>query len=184
MLRAPPGGTLLVMSEGTTRPRSMVRPGDREYDDLRRVWNATVDRRPALIARCQGARDVASALVAAQEARLPVSVRGGGHSVAGHAVCDDGVMIDLRPLNGIEVDPITRVCRAGAGLLHPRRRPGPCARRVRDQRVRPPAGAQGPLRPEQRPASQPERDPERRDGRQRAERTTSTSRLDHRRRHQ
>ena len=94
----------------------LVHPEDPGYDDLRTVWNAMVDRRPALIARCSGASDVTAALSLAREAGLPVSVHGGGHSVAGHAVAEGGVMIDLRPMKGIEVDPKTRTCRAGAGL--------------------------------------------------------------------
>ena len=75
-----------------------------------------VDRRPALIARCADARDVAAAIGFAREHELPVSVYGGGHNVTGNAVCDDGVTIDLRPMKAIEVDPETRTCRAEAGV--------------------------------------------------------------------
>lgn len=94
----------------------VVRPGDSGYDELRRVWNAMIDRRPAAIAPCREAADVVAALGLARAAGLPVSVLGGGHSVAGHSVCDDGLMIDLRPMKGIEVDLLMRTCRAGAGL--------------------------------------------------------------------
>ena len=87
-----------------------------DYHALRRGWNAIHERRPALIARCASARDVSEAIGLARDARLPVSVYGGGHSFSGHSVCDDGVMIDLRPLNGIDVDRERRLCRAGAGL--------------------------------------------------------------------
>ena len=94
----------------------LVGPGDPGYDDLRQVWNAMVDRRPAVIARCTDAYDVVTALRLARDSGLSVSVRGGGHSVAGHSVCDDGVMIDLQPMKGIEVDAEARTCRVGAGL--------------------------------------------------------------------
>ena len=86
------------------------------YDELRRVFNAMVDRRPALIARCANARDVATAVGFARDQGLRVSVYGGGHNVTGNAVCEDGITIDLRPMKGIEVDPGTRTCRAEAGL--------------------------------------------------------------------
>jgi hypothetical protein len=94
----------------------LVSPGDGGYDELRRVWNAMIDRRPAVIARCGDARDVSWAVRFARAAGLPLSVHGGGHSAAGHAVCDGGVMVDLRPMKGIRVDPARRTCRAGAGL--------------------------------------------------------------------
>jgi FAD/FMN-containing dehydrogenase len=103
------------MSDGST-DMTLVRPGDSGYDELRRVWNAMIDRRPAAIARCTGTADVVAALSLARDAGLPVSVHGGGHSVAGHAVCDGGVMIDLRLMKGIEVDANARTCRAQAGL--------------------------------------------------------------------
>jgi FAD/FMN-containing dehydrogenase len=86
------------------------------YDELRKVFNGMVDRRPALIARCGDAHDVAAAVRYARSTGLPVSVYGGGHNVTGNAVCDDGVTIDLRPMKGIAVDPDTRTCRAEAGL--------------------------------------------------------------------
>lgn len=89
---------------------------DDRYDELRTVFNAMVDRRPDLIARCTGADDVVAVLGYARETGQPVSVYGGGHGVAGNAVCDRGVMIDLRPAKDISVDPQARTCRAGAGL--------------------------------------------------------------------
>jgi FAD/FMN-containing dehydrogenase len=72
---------------------ALLRPGEEGYDEARRVWNGAVDRRPALIARCAGADDVAEAVRFAREQDLLVSVRGGGHAVAGHAVVDGGLMI-------------------------------------------------------------------------------------------
>ncbi len=95
---------------------ALLRPGEEGYDDARRVWNGAVDRRPALIARCAGADDVATAVRFAREHDLPASVRGGGHGVLGPAVLDDGVMIDLSLLKAISVDPATRTARAAGGL--------------------------------------------------------------------
>ncbi|HET7690784.1 MAG TPA: FAD-binding oxidoreductase [Nocardioidaceae bacterium] len=90
-------------------------PDDSAYDEARRVWNATVDRHPALIARCVDAADVQRALALAVEHRLPVAVRGGGHSVAGFSACDDGVLIDVGLMSTVVVDAEARVARAGAG---------------------------------------------------------------------
>jgi FAD/FMN-containing dehydrogenase len=95
----------------------LLAPGDDGYDDARQVWNGAIDRRPALIARCSGVADVVAALRHAREHDLLVAVRGGGHGVAGQAVCDDGIVIDLSPLRGIEVDPAGRTARAQAGVL-------------------------------------------------------------------
>jgi hypothetical protein len=95
---------------------ALLRPGEEGYEETRRVWNGAVDRRPALIARCAGADDVQEALLFAREHDLPVAVRGGGHSVLGHSVCDDGVVIDLSLMKGVDVDPVARVARAAGGL--------------------------------------------------------------------
>jgi hypothetical protein len=96
---------------------ALLRPGEEGYDEARRIWNGAIDRHPALIARCAGADDVATAVRFAREHDLAVSVRGGGHAVAGHAVVDGGVMIDLSLLKAVRVDPETRVARAAGGLL-------------------------------------------------------------------
>jgi len=95
---------------------ALLRPGEEGYDEARQVWNGAIDRRPALIARCVGADDVARAVRFARERDLPVSVRGGGHSVVGHGVCDDGMMIDLSLLKAVSVDPANRHARAAGGL--------------------------------------------------------------------
>ena len=95
----------------------LLRPGDDGYESARRVWNAMVDKQPALIARCAGAADVVNAVRFAREQDLLVSIRGGGHGVAGLAVCDGGLMIDLSPMKGIRVDPAARTARAEAGVL-------------------------------------------------------------------
>jgi hypothetical protein len=96
---------------------ALLRPGEEGYDEARRVWNGAIDRRPALIARCAGADDVVEAVRFARERDLLVSVRGGGHAVAGHAVCDGGVMIDLSLMKAVRIDPATRTARAAGGLL-------------------------------------------------------------------
>lgn len=90
--------------------------GDRDYDSARTVHNALIDRRPALIAKCAGAADVMACVRFARENGLLVAVRGGGHSIAGKAVCDDGIVIDLSSMKGIRVDPYKRTVRAEAGL--------------------------------------------------------------------
>ncbi|GLZ35942.1 FAD-linked oxidase [Lentzea sp. NBRC 105346] len=93
-------------------------PGDPEYDEARSIWNGAIDRRPALIARCGSAGDVAAAVRYARETGLEIAVRGGGHSFSGASVCDDGLMIDLSRLNEVTVDPVNRtaVCGGGAAL--------------------------------------------------------------------
>ena len=107
-----------MIDELRTRFRgALLQPGEEGYDEARRVWNGEIDRRPALIARCAGADDVVEAIRFARERDLVVSVRGGGHSVAGHAVCDDGVMIDLSLMKAVSVDPGRRTARAAGGLL-------------------------------------------------------------------
>src|SRR6478735_4152340 len=96
------GGTLLVA-------------GDAGYDEARAVFNGMIDRRPAVIARCTSAGDVASALAAARAQGLEVSIYGGGHGVTGAAVVDAGVCIDMRGMKGITVDPATKTARVEAG---------------------------------------------------------------------
>jgi len=95
----------------------LLQPGDMGYDSARTVWNAMIDRHPGLIARCVGAADVIAAVDFGREQGMLVSVRGGGHNVAGSAVCDDGLMIDLSPMKSIRVDPVARTARAEAGVL-------------------------------------------------------------------
>ena len=95
----------------------LLHPADAAYDDARRVHNGLIDKRPALIARCHGTADVADAVTLARTLNLEVAVRGGGHNVAGRAVIDAGLMIDLSPMKGIHVDPRARVGRAQGGVL-------------------------------------------------------------------
>lgn len=102
--------------------RSLLRgpllvPGDAEYESSRTVWNAMIDRRPALVVRCLGVADVAACLRFAGEYGLPLSIKGGGHNVAGLATCDEGLMLDMSLMRGVWVDPQARTARAQAGCL-------------------------------------------------------------------
>jgi FAD/FMN-containing dehydrogenase len=96
---------------------ALLRPGEEGYEEGRRIWNGAIDRRPALIARCAGADDVVTAVRFARRHDLHVSVRGGGHAVAGHAVVDGGLMIDLSLLKAVRVDADARTVRAAGGLI-------------------------------------------------------------------
>jgi FAD/FMN-containing dehydrogenase len=91
-------------------------PRENSYDSARSVPNAMVDRRPAIVARCAGAADVMACVQFARAHELLVSIRGGGHSVAGKSVCEGGLMIDLSAMKGIRVDLARRTVRAEAGL--------------------------------------------------------------------
>ena len=93
----------------------LLTPGTIGYDDARTIWNAMIDRRPALIARCVDAQDVAAAVRFARENSLLTSIRGGGHNIAGTALIDDGFTIDLSPMRLVHVDPVTRVVRVEGG---------------------------------------------------------------------
>jgi FAD/FMN-containing dehydrogenase len=106
----------LLEAFNATFSGAVLLPGDDGYDDARRVHNGLIDRRPALIARCQGAADIADAIGIARSSGLEISVLGGGHNVAGRAVADGGVMIDLSPMKGIHVDPESRTARAQGGV--------------------------------------------------------------------
>ena len=95
---------------------TLLRPGTVAYEAARRVHNAMIDKRPALIARCAGVSDVMKAVNFARENDLLVAIRGGGHSVAGTGVCDGGIVIDLSELKGVRIDPAQRTIRAEAGV--------------------------------------------------------------------
>lgn len=94
----------------------LIQPADPEYGDARLVWNGMIDRHPALIVRCTGVADVLASLRFARSQNLTVAVRGGGHNVAGFATCDDGLVIDLGPMKGVQVDTREQTVRAQAGL--------------------------------------------------------------------
>ena len=91
--------------------------GDDGYDEARVIWNGMADKRPALIVRCSGVADVIDAVNFARTNNLRLAVRGGGHNVAGNAVCDGGIVIDLSSMNGVRVDPAARRVRAGGGAI-------------------------------------------------------------------
>ena len=95
----------------------LMLPEDDDYDTVRRVWNHNIDKRPALIVRCAGVADILNSVNFARDHNLLVAVRGGGHNVAGNAVCDGGLMIDLSPMKGMRVDPVGRTARAEPGLI-------------------------------------------------------------------
>jgi hypothetical protein len=89
----------------------------RDYQKARRIWNAMIDRHPAVIIRCRAVADVVTAIDFAREHAVPLTVKGGGHSVAGHSMIDDGVVIDLGRMRQVAVDPDTRTVRTGGGCL-------------------------------------------------------------------
>ena len=95
----------------------LLRPGEAAYDDARSIWNAMIDRRPALVIRCRGAGDIITAIGFARDNGLPLSVKGGGHNIAGLAVCDGGLMLDMSYARGVWVDPTARTARVQAGCL-------------------------------------------------------------------
>ena len=95
----------------------VLQPGADRYDAARRVHNGLIDKRPALIARCRGAADVSAAVGFAREMGLEISIRGGGHNIAGRSVTDGGLMIDLAEMKGMYVDPGARTMRAQGGVI-------------------------------------------------------------------
>src|SRR4051794_9496642 len=118
--RDPAAMTLLLPSSARSIPRfdgTLIGPDDDRYDVARQVHNQMIDRRPALIARCESVQDVAAALAYARREELEVAVRGGSHSSPGFATTDDGLVIDLRPLNAIHVDPARRIAWVQPGAL-------------------------------------------------------------------
>ena len=95
----------------------LILPEDAEYETARRIWNGMIDRHPQAIAQCATPADVTVAIQFATSHSLPLAVRGGGHNVAGNALCDDGLVIDLSPMKGVQVDPQTRHAQVGGGVL-------------------------------------------------------------------
>jgi FAD/FMN-containing dehydrogenase len=108
-------GDATVEQLRTTVGGEVITPGDPSYEEARRVWNGMVDRRPALVVRCASRDDVVAAVAFGREHDLMVSVRGGAHSTPGYSTCDDGIVIDLGPMNGVEVDPDARTARVQGG---------------------------------------------------------------------
>ncbi len=95
----------------------VLRPDDAGYEEARTIWNGLIDRRPALIVQCSGAADVVDAVNLAREKNLLLSIKAGGHNVAGNAVNDDGIVIDLSQMRGVHVDPSTKTVRVQGGAL-------------------------------------------------------------------
>jgi FAD/FMN-containing dehydrogenase len=114
------GGATSISDEAVDDFRSrlsgeLIDPGDDRYAEARLVWNGMIDRRPALIARCARVEDVVASVRFARENEILVAVRGGGHGVAGNAVCDGGLVIDLSPMTAVLVDADRRIARAEGG---------------------------------------------------------------------
>lgn len=93
----------------------LVLPDDPDYDEVREIWNAMIDRKPALIVRCQSSQDAAEALAVARDNNMLISIRGGGHNIAGNAVCDGGMMIDLSLMKDIVIDTAKGIAHVGPG---------------------------------------------------------------------
>lgn len=109
-----------VIEDFKTKLRGpLIQPGDAGYDDARKIWNAMIDRRPAMIVRCAGAADVKTSVVFARDHDLLLSVRGGGHNIAGNALCDDSLMIDLSGMRSVRIDrEARRAYVEGGATLH------------------------------------------------------------------
>ena len=109
-----PAATLAQLA--TTLRGDLAVPGTPEYDGSRRLWNAMIDRHPALVVRCRSAADVVRAVRVARDHDLLVAVRAGGHNIAGTAVADGALLLDLSPMRGVRVDPLHRTARAEPGV--------------------------------------------------------------------
>src|SRR5262249_49060191 len=96
----------------------LLRPGEPDYETRRQIFNGMIERRPALIARCLGPADVISAVNFAREQNLELAVLRGGHGVAGNALCDGGLVVDLSRMKGVRVDPATSTVQAQGGLTY------------------------------------------------------------------
>ncbi len=115
------GPQMALPSETVNQLRGRLRgalhlPSDPGYEQARTIWNAMIDRRPALIVSAAGAADVIVAVRFAREHKLPLAVRGGGHNIAGNAVCEGGLMLDLSPMKSVRVDPAARTARVEPGV--------------------------------------------------------------------
>jgi FAD/FMN-containing dehydrogenase len=115
MINSPVLNDTAIADFGQKLHGQLIASGDTDHEAARTVWNGLIDRRPALIARCADAADVAAAVQFARQHALPIAVRGGGHSVAGHSTNDGGLVIDLSLLKHLQVDPQARRARVGAG---------------------------------------------------------------------
>jgi hypothetical protein len=134
----------------------LIEAGHDEYEEARRVWSGSIDRRPAAVARCHDTDDVAAAVTGAVALDLPLAVRGGGHSVSGHSTSDGGLVVDLAPMRRVLVDPGARRARVGGGALlaEPPQRAAEAVERLRVLGVLPQAGGERVVRRRQLRASQ------------------------------
>ena len=96
---------------------TVIAPGNEDYEGARHIWNGDIDRHPALIVQCRGVADVIAAINAARDGGLPLSIRGGAHNAAGHAIADGGVVVDVSRMKGIRIDPKARMATAQTGVL-------------------------------------------------------------------
>ncbi len=120
-LATPAGETVEISTDVMEGLRSGLRgsillPGDPGYDQARTVWNAMIDKRPGLIVRCAGAADVLRAIRFGRDHGLLIAIKGAGHNIAGSAVCDGGLMVDLSPMKSVHVDPWNRTARVEPGV--------------------------------------------------------------------
>jgi FAD/FMN-containing dehydrogenase len=106
MMNRPSAQAIEALKAGMRGP--VILPDDPRYDEARRIWNAMIDRHPAVIAQCSGVADVMHAVRVARDQGLLVSVRGGGHNIAGNALCEDGLVIDLSAMRSVHIDPEAR----------------------------------------------------------------------------
>src|SRR3954453_6309152 len=107
--------TLAELEQGLSG--RLIRPGDPGYDEARAIWNGAHDKHPALVVRCAGTADVLKAVEFARSEQLIVAVRGGAHSIPGFSTVDGGIVIDLSPMQGVQVAPAARTVRAQGGVL-------------------------------------------------------------------
>ncbi|MBC8146236.1 MAG: FAD-dependent oxidoreductase, partial [bacterium] len=96
---------------------TIITPDAADYDTTRAIWNGMIDRQPALIVRALGVADVVACVNFAREQSIPLSIRGGGHNIAGLALVDDGLMLDMSLMRGVYVDPVARVAHAQPGCI-------------------------------------------------------------------
>jgi FAD/FMN-containing dehydrogenase len=112
-----PGDTTDWAALDAAIPGGLRRQGHADWDETRRTFNGTIDRQPAAIASCAGTADVVAAVRHARDAGLPIAIRGGGHSVAGHSVADGALVVSLDRMRTVDVDPARRIARVGGGAL-------------------------------------------------------------------
>ena len=117
VIAAPIFGEAAIRAFRVTFAGQVLTPTDDGYEEARKVWNGAIDRRPALIARCVCVTDIVQAVAFARANEVVIAVRGGGHNVAGMAVCDGGMVIDLSPMNAVRIDPVGQQAWAQPGVL-------------------------------------------------------------------